>query len=118
MKEKVKQVIARAIRLRCPACGQGQVYRAGFRLNNRCHACGLPFIREQGYFVGAIYVNLLTTELIIFAAYLVLLFTLSSVSGVIVAILCALAVIFPIIFYPFTRSLWIGIDHIIDPWKK
>lgn len=117
MKEKVKQVMARALRLRCPKCGQGHVYGARFHINLRCSACGLPFVREQGYFVGAIYVNLLATELIIFATYLILLFTLSYVSGVVIAILVALAIIFPIAFYPFTRSLWIGIDHIIDPAK-
>ena len=40
---------------RCPACGEGRVFRAPFAMNERCPICGLKFERGPGYFTGAMY---------------------------------------------------------------
>jgi uncharacterized protein (DUF983 family) len=45
------------LRLRCPRCGEGQVFKARFQLNDNCPKCDLHFNREPGYFVGALYAS-------------------------------------------------------------
>ena len=37
------------------------MYRRPFSMNSYCFHCGLKFEREQGYFVGAIYINYAAT---------------------------------------------------------
>jgi uncharacterized protein (DUF983 family) len=42
---------------RCPACLEGAIYRRGMDMNPRCPQCGLLLEREQGYFMGALYIS-------------------------------------------------------------
>jgi uncharacterized protein (DUF983 family) len=46
-----------ALRLRCPGCGQGRLFRGPFRMHDGCGACGLSYRREPGFYLGSIYVN-------------------------------------------------------------
>src|ERR687887_1288536 len=46
----------------CPRCGVGRIFRGsllrGFpRMNERCPVCDLKFAREEGYFLGAMYIS-------------------------------------------------------------
>jgi uncharacterized protein (DUF983 family) len=41
---------------RCPHCGIGPIYERG-KMNARCPHCDLPFEREAGYFLGALYIS-------------------------------------------------------------
>ena len=54
---RARTMLLRALRLRCPRCGSRQVYARPFRMQTTCPTCALPFRREHGYFVGAIYIN-------------------------------------------------------------
>src|SRR5438046_1434907 len=41
--------------LRCPRCREGRVFASTWRMNVRCPSCGLLFLRDTGYFTGAMY---------------------------------------------------------------
>jgi uncharacterized protein (DUF983 family) len=43
------------LRQRCPRCRTGRMFRGLFEMNDPCPVCGLPFQREEGYFLGAMY---------------------------------------------------------------
>src|SRR5437899_10038697 len=45
------------VRLRCPRCFDGKVFRGSFQMNETCPVCGMRFEREQGYFLGAMYAS-------------------------------------------------------------
>ncbi|HET9549147.1 MAG TPA: DUF983 domain-containing protein, partial [Candidatus Binatia bacterium] len=49
------------IRLRCPRCGVGRLYAKPFRMLSHCPHCALKYEREQGYFIGAMYINYAAT---------------------------------------------------------
>jgi uncharacterized protein (DUF983 family) len=115
--KRAKRIILRGLRLRCPACGQGRLFKSMFKMHDECPHCGMVFMREQGYFIGAIYVNVIVTEGLIFLAYLVCLLTLPSVGQATYAILFALALIIPLAFNRHARSIWISFDYIVDPPK-
>ena len=42
---------------RCPVCLEGRMFAGGFRMNEQCPVCGHRFMREPGYFQGAMYVS-------------------------------------------------------------
>ena len=108
----------RGLMLRCPACGQTPLFQSLFKMHKECSHCGMVFMREQGYFIGAIYVNVIVTEGLIFFTYLICLLTLPSANDTIYTILFALALIIPLIFYRHARSIWLSFDYIIDPPKE
>ena len=75
----------------------------------------MVFAREQGYFIGAIYVNVIATESLIFTAYLISLLTLSAISSFFFGFLLTLAVLLPLAFHHHARSIWLSFDYVIDP---
>jgi uncharacterized protein (DUF983 family) len=103
------------MRLRCPACGAGQLFVSWFRMREHCAICGLRFEREQGYYTGAIGMNLVITELVVVLGTIPLAFdtrvpVLPLVLG---ATLAAIAL--PCLCYPYSRSLWLAFDLLVNP---
>jgi uncharacterized protein (DUF983 family) len=103
------------LRLRCPRCGLGSLYAKLFRMRVSCSHCGLKFEREQGYFVGAIYINYAATVAIAVPGYFLLdAFTTLDINQQLM-LWVPFAVIFPLIFFHHSRALWLVLDHFFNP---
>lgn len=107
-------VLARALRLRCPRCGRARLFRGWFTMDDPCPACGLRYEREQGYFVGAIYVNYALTTAVTLGTVLGVdsLVGLSLASQLGIGI--ALGALVPLVFFRYARSLWLAIDFLVS----
>jgi len=105
----------------CPRCRTGKIFRKSVvffpAMRERCPACDLKFEREQGYFLGAMYIGygLALVTIAIIAVIVWALVRWPIQKTVIVAVL---------LFLPFTplltlmaRVLWIYFDQTIDPDK-
>ena len=91
------------------------MFRGLFTMHDRCPACGLLFEREQGYFVGAIYVNYAVTVALIFVGSLVLdRYVTLDVTWQIV-MWSVFAVAFPVVFFRYSRSLWLSVEYLVNP---
>ena len=105
-------VLARAVRLRCPRCGRTALFAGWFTMRDGCAACGLRYEREQGYFVGAIYVNYALTAALGMGGVL-----LDGLLGLSLGQQLALAVpvmlLAPLLFFRHARSLWLGIGFLV-----
>ena len=112
---KARVLVIRGLKLKCPACGLGQLYGSFFNMRDECPYCGLVFAREQGYFIGAIYLNVVATESLIFATYLALILAHRITDQSTYTILFTLALLLPVLFHRHARSLWLGLDHLLDP---
>ena len=105
--------LLRALRLRCPVCGSSSIVERPFKVRHHCPACDALFQREAGFFVGAILANVVTTEAFILAVYVACL--LAGVHyQLILALLFAAALLFPVAFYHHSWSLWLAFDHLIE----
>ena len=114
----IMEIVSRSLRLRCPACGRASIVNAPFRIRQSCSACGVSFNREEGFFVGAILANVVTTEAVILLAYLIAIVTGHDIDRVVLTVLLVLAVTFPLAFYHHSWSLWLGFDHLIESLPK
>jgi uncharacterized protein (DUF983 family) len=45
---RIRQVLLRGLKRRCPHCGVGSIYKSGIRFNERCPACGFKLQRDRG----------------------------------------------------------------------
>ena len=80
-----------------------------------CERCGLRFERAQGYFVGAIYVNYAVTATLVIGGY-VLLWHYTAVSLTTQFLIWVpVAVLFPLWFFRYSRSLWLGLEYLVNP---
>lgn len=107
-------LLVRAIRLRCPVCGQGRLFRSWFVMERDCSNCGYHFEREEGYFTGAMAINLIVTEIIVVVAVVILAVNATPIAPAI-AIGVALAIIMPLLGYPHSRSFWMALDLVLHP---
>jgi uncharacterized protein (DUF983 family) len=107
--------LSRAWRLRCPQCGGSRLFKNWFRMNPHCELCGLKYQREPGYFLGSIYVNYGLTALLVTVFYFVLFFAGWATPQNALWIVTGFALVFPLWFFRYARSLWLGFDHFWDP---
>ena len=114
----ISEVISRSLRLRCPACGRASIVNRPFRIRQSCNACGVSFNREEGFFVGAIMANVVSTEGVILLTYLVALLIGHDINQTVIAVMLGVAVTFPLAFYHHSWSLWLGLDHLIERLPK
>ena len=110
----VFKTLARGARLCCPACGGASVFRSPFRVRAECPACGTVFQREEGFFVGAIMLNVVTTEAAVMLAAGLSLLAFPGRDRVLLGLLFAVALLFPIAFYHHAWSLWLAADHLVE----
>lgn len=78
-----------------------------------CPGCGLHFEREQGYWVGALAMNIVAVGGlvgILLAGTLAL--TVPDVPVVeIIALVVPVALLGPVVFYPFSKTTWVAVDR-------
>lgn len=105
--------IGRCLRLLCPVCGEALIIQSPFKIRHHCPSCRALYQREDGFFVGAITINVVVTELIILALYLACMVLLSDFQ-LMLTILFVTGLVFPIAFYHHSWSIWLSLDHLIE----
>jgi uncharacterized protein (DUF983 family) len=85
------------------------------KMHERCPACSLKFEREQGYFLGAMYISYALALIMIVGLALILwlatAWSLQKITIVAILIFLPLAPMLTL----FSRVLWIYLDWAIDP---
>jgi uncharacterized protein (DUF983 family) len=111
-------LFARALRLRCPNCGQSRLVTSWFRMRERCPVCGLKTERgDEGYQVGSYMFNIIAAELLFAAVFIGTIvltwptppWTLLEYGGI------ALMILAPFAFFPFSKTLFLAFDLIFRP---
>lgn len=103
--------------MRCPVCGSGKLFTRWFEMRARCPRCDLEFERIDGHMTGALGINTVVSIIVVLlvgVAGFVLTFPelpLAPLTGMAIGV----AVIFPILFYPFSKTVWTAIDLRMRP---
>ena len=110
-------LLKRGLRKKCPVCAGGNLFEGWFRLKDRCPTCGYTFSREEGYWVSAIIVNTAAIEGLFLLLFIVMVIaTAPDVPwGPLLLLAAAFNVVFPIFWYPFSKTVWMGIDLYFHP---
>jgi uncharacterized protein (DUF983 family) len=84
-------------------------------MNVVCAVCDLKFERAQGYWVGAIYVNYGVTTLIAVTGFFALRGWADLDTPVQLALWVPFVIAFPLWFFRYSRSLWLGLEYGLNP---
>ncbi len=107
MKSLLRTLWITGIRHKCPVCEKGPLFATYFKLNKSCSHCGVRFEKETGEEAGGLSVSIVVLGVIFLTVYpLTEIFTDWS-TWVHLAIWLSFSLIFPVLFYPFSRSLWV-----------
>jgi uncharacterized protein (DUF983 family) len=108
-------LLARGIVQRCPVCGQGKLFHGIFQMNETCPVCGFKFEREVGYFTSAMAIDLVLSELIAAAIVLPLAANLTIPALNVMLIGGPFVILLPLLLYRPSRSIWLAMDHYLNP---
>lgn len=108
----------RGLQRRCPYCGGRGIFSNYFVLRDRCPTCGVQFEREDGYFLGAYAFNLIFSEFLGLGLALAIIFGTAMRHAELLwqeALALSLAVLFPVLFFPYSRGAWMAFDLTFHP---
>src|SRR3954469_2773859 len=110
----------RAMLLRCPRCGSGGLLRHWLKMKDRCPSCGLALERgeESDFWLGAYAINLVIAEGFAAVVGAFVLWRTWPRSNAAEWTGITLAVVMPIIFFPFSRTLWLAWDLSFRPAEE
>jgi uncharacterized protein (DUF983 family) len=112
---RVLALLWRGLCLRCPRCGARSLFRTWWTMHERCAVCGLRFEREQGYFIGAMYINYGVTVVLTLLGWFALEYSAQPSLTLQLVLWIAFSMGFPVLFFRHSRGLWLGFDYIFDP---
>jgi uncharacterized protein (DUF983 family) len=109
---------SRALRLRCPHCGEGRVLKTFNTVHDHCTGCGFHFCRsDDDYFSGAMFFGMMIGEtLAVLAIGAGIWITYPNVPwsflqyAIPVVLLAVMIVLFPV-----SRVVWLAIDVMLRP---
>ena len=112
------RLLGRGLTRRCPLCGAGRIFDGWFTIKERCPRCDFPLEqRIEGQWLGALGMNTIVSFGILAVTLVAgLIVTYPDIPLVPLAGTCvAVAVVVPIVFYPFSKTLWNAIDLAMRP---
>ncbi|HTL35358.1 MAG TPA: DUF983 domain-containing protein [Kofleriaceae bacterium] len=120
-RSSVAAKFGRALLLRCPRCGRGNVLRGWLKLKEHCPYCGLALERGErsDFWLGAYVFNLVAGELLAIGIPVVWMIASSphqpwTQIEILAIVLC---VALPFVFFPFSRTLWLAWDLSFRPFE-
>lgn len=118
MKQLLHSLRVTGLRLKCPVCEQGDLFAGYFKMNKTCPHCGVRFERETGEETGGMSVSIVLLGIIFLIVYpLTEVLTDWSVE-VHLAIWLPFSILFPIVFYRYSRSLWVVFLYLTGSIRK
>ena len=85
-------------------------------MHDTCAECGERFHRGPGYFLGSIYFNYGLTALIVTLGYVATMIATDWSESTRLVLFGLFALCFPLWYFRYARSLWLGFDHFFDPF--
>lgn len=108
------QALARVVRLRCPACGIGPLFRGLFAMAPECGRCGYSYRREPGFYLGSIYINYGVTAICTILLYALLVMGLGASHERALVVSVVVAVVLPVVFFRWARALLLALDNSVN----
>ncbi len=110
-------VLKRGLLKRCAVCGEGNQFRAWLRMRPSCRRCGYRFHRAPGQWLGSWFLNVIVAQTVV----VLVLVTVAALSwphtsaSVLISATLLSAIVTPVLFFPFSRTIWIAIDLVMKP---
>ena len=107
----------RGLRGACPHCGARGIFAGVNDLKDHCPNCRFSYVREEGYWLGAMIV-IMALVIIIFGSWTVggLLLTWPDVPWTMLTVVgVGLNIVVPFALYGWSKTIWVGLDMTFNP---
>ena len=111
------RVVLRGLTRRCPLCGGGGIFQGWFRQVERCPRCNYPTTRVDDQWIGSLGINTMVSFTLlvgVIAVGFAVTYPDPPVTTLLV-VAVAVAALFPVFFFPISKSLWSAVDMAMRP---
>lgn len=107
-----ERILLRGLLKRCPRCGEGGLFTRWTEMVEACPRCGLIYEQEDGYWTGSLTINTVVTLFLFGFIILVAAIATWPDTPVLLLVGAGMAggIIFPVFFFPYSRTLWVALD--------
>lgn len=102
------------LRLRCPVCLRGALFRSLLGMHKECPVCGLFYEREHGYFLNSMFIAYAVGFLILIPSAILLALNEASIALFSIVIVAITVIVWPLVFR-YSRAIWMYVDQALDP---
>jgi uncharacterized protein (DUF983 family) len=106
-----RRALRRALRLRCPRCGEGKLFHGWNKLNESCPACGLVYEKQTGdtwffmYMTTAGLTGVLVVSMFLLKPKAVWIGQLT---------ICAAALVVIVLSLPFRKAVAVALNYLLE----
>lgn len=108
---KLKTVLWRGLRRRCPHCGRGRIFQGWLKLRDHCEVCGLRLLSDQGDLWA--YLVAVDRALFIFPLIVMIYFRLYNPNSIWYYVFCGVVVVGFLYTLPHRNGMSLGVDYLI-----
>lgn len=108
-------MLRNVIRLRCPVCSKGKLFRSYLDTPAKCPECGFYFMRETGYFLPHAPIAYGATVLVAFSIWALLWLLGVRSDALILTSMVAVGLLFGLWFNRYAKMLWLVFDLKMHP---
>ncbi len=87
-------------------------------MNESCAVCGLVYLREAGYFLGAMYISYGLGVLTVLSLALALVVLLDVPLAVVLTIATVQTLVSVPLLVRYSRAIWLHVDQVIAPASR
>jgi uncharacterized protein (DUF983 family) len=87
-------------------------------MNEACPVCGLLFLREAGYYLGAMYVSYALGVFTVLPVAILLAIVVEWPLWAVLTIMVVQTLIMVPLFLRFSRIIWLHVDEAVDPRRR
>jgi uncharacterized protein (DUF983 family) len=113
----LSRLLWRGFTKRCPLCGGDDLFERWFKMRDRCPRCAFPLERIEGHWLGALGMNTMVSFVALFVTIVVgVAVTYPDMPTLLLmGVAVAVAVVVPLLFFPFSKTLWSAVDLAMRP---
>ncbi len=112
-----RPTMIRGLTLACPVCGTRGLFRRWVKMVERCPTCHLRFERIEGHWLGSLSINTVVSAVTLLAMVTAAMVITHADPPIplLLGLCVAVAVILPVLLFPFTRTIWSAVDLLSRP---
>lgn len=117
LEERPSRLLWRGLTKACPLCSKRKLFKRWVHMIESCPNCGLRFERIEGHWVGAVGINTIVSFVILFfglAVFFLVTYPDIPMGSWVFAVSAGYG-LFPLLFYPNSKTLWTAIDLLMRP---
>ena len=111
--------LVRAFLAHCPLCGERRIWKSFGEMVANCPTCDYRYEREEGYWVGAMVVNIgaaMVAFMVVFVGGMIVTWPDVPWNGLLIATVAMMA-LGPLVFYRQTKTIWVWLDLKVHPYQ-